>query len=33
MRHEADEYMEFNVIGAYVGTNTPIFVNLIKKEK
>ncbi len=31
--HEADEYMEFNVIGAYVGIYTPIFVNLIKKEK
>ncbi len=31
--NEADEYMEFNVIGAYVGIYTPVFVNLIKKEK
>ena len=31
--HEADEYMEFNVIGAYVGIYTPVFVNLIEKEK
>jgi len=25
--------MEFNVIGAYVGIYTPVFVNLIEKEK
>jgi len=31
--NEADEYMEFNVIGAYVGIYTPVFVNLIEKEK
>ena len=25
---EAEEYFEFNVIGAYVGENTPVFVTL-----
>jgi hypothetical protein len=24
--HEAEEYMQFNVVGAYVGENTPAFL-------
>ena len=26
-RHEAHEFMEFNVVGAYVGDFTPIFIH------
>ena len=26
-RHEAHEFMEFNVVGAYVGEFTPIFIH------
>lgn len=26
-REEAEEYFEFNVIGAWVGDNTPIFID------
>ena len=29
-REEAEEYFEFNVVGAYVGENTPIFVDTEK---
>jgi hypothetical protein len=29
---EAAEYFEFNVINAYVGEKTPIFVSLFKKK-
>lgn len=25
-RQDADEYMDFNVLGAYVGENTPVFI-------
>ena len=28
---EAIEYFDFNIIGAYVGERTPIYVNTIKK--
>lgn len=27
---EAEEYFEFNVQGAYVGENTPVFVEMLK---
>jgi len=27
-RDEADEFFEFNVVGAWVGDNTPIFVDV-----
>jgi hypothetical protein len=27
---EAEEYFEFNVQGAYVGEQTPVFLNIIK---
>lgn len=26
---EAEEYFDFNVVGAYVGENTPVFVDII----
>lgn len=29
---EAIEYFEYNVIGAWMGDNTPCFANLIKKK-
>ena len=29
---EAVEYMNFNVISAYVGENTPAFINVIERE-
>ena len=29
---QAIEYFEFNVIGAYVGPQTPMFIRLFKKE-
>lgn len=29
---EAIEYFEFNVIGSYVGPQTPLFIKVIKKE-
>jgi hypothetical protein len=28
-REEATEYYEFNIIGAYVGTRTPMFISLV----
>ena len=28
-KHEAHEFMEFNVVGAFVGDFTPLFVNQI----
>lgn len=28
-REEATEYYEFNIIGAYVGERTPIFISLV----
>lgn len=28
-RDEAAEYFEFNILGAYVGENTPMFVDLV----
>jgi hypothetical protein len=27
--HDAQEYMEFNVVGAYVGELTPIFIHTL----
>lgn len=27
---EAEEYFDFNVVGAYVGENTPVFVDIIR---
>jgi hypothetical protein len=29
---EADEYLEFNVIGAYVGEYTPIIVYVLRRD-
>lgn len=29
---EAEEYLQFNVIGADIGANTPVFVDLIPDE-
>lgn len=29
---EAEEFMEFNVVGAWVGDTTPIFVNTDKED-
>ena len=26
---EAEEYFDFNVVGAYVGENTPVFVDIV----
>ena len=28
---EAEEYFEYNVVGAYVGEQTPVFVNLLER--
>jgi len=30
---EAIEFMEYNVVGAYVGTNTPIFVEAKEEDE
>lgn len=30
---QAIEYFEFNVIGAYVGPQTPLFIRIFKKEE
>jgi hypothetical protein len=30
-RKNAEEYFEFNVIGAYMGENTPAFATILKK--
>jgi hypothetical protein len=30
---EAEEYMHFNVLGAYVGENTPVFLDDFYEEK
>ena len=30
---EAEEYFEYNVQGAYVGENTPVFVDMLKFNK
>lgn len=30
---QAIEYFEFNVIGAYVGPQTPLFIRIFKEEK
>jgi hypothetical protein len=30
---EAVEYFEFNVLGAYVGPNTPVYINKIGDEE
>jgi hypothetical protein len=27
---DAEEYFDFNVVGAYVGENTPVFVDIIQ---
>lgn len=27
---DAEEYFDFNVVGAYVGENTPVFVDIIR---
>ena len=29
---EAEEFMEYNVVGAWVGDKTPVFVNTDKEE-
>lgn len=29
---DAIEWMEFNVVGAWVGENTPVFINVGKKD-
>jgi hypothetical protein len=30
---EAEEYFEYNVLGAYVGENTPVFITVIDTEE
>ena len=30
---EAVEYMEYNVVGAYVGTHTPVFVKEMNRDR
>ena len=31
-REEAEEYFEFNIVGAYVGESTPAFITFVPKE-
>mgnify|MGYP003627357081 CR=1 FL=1 len=31
--HEAYEYLDFNVVGAYVGVGTPLFIRTITYEE
>ncbi len=31
-RDEAVEFLEYNVIGAYVGEKTPVYINFVTKE-